>query len=199
MPPEDYSNVTNATRMCSGRKRGTMSTAAALAAHTYLPTDASDSVADVLSFLSAHTAARGSDVTPRYLLVGASEGDQVEVPETVYQALRQVVESLAAGRAVTVAPHAPTLTTQEAADLLGVSRPTVVRLIDSGILPCERIGSRRKVLLRDLLEYREQRRRHQYEMLAATSVGLDDEDDPAQVVAELRAARRIVAARHRST
>ena len=107
--------------------------------------------------------------------------------------LEQVVDALAAGKAVTVTPTEPQLTTQQAADLLGVSRPTVVRMIDSGELRAERNGSRRRLLLSDVLEYRERRRQRQYAMLEATAVDIDDEDDPADVIAQLRAARQSVA------
>ena len=94
---------------------------------------------------------------------------------------------------MTVTPTEPQLTTQQAADLLGVSRPTVVRMIDSGELRAERNGSRRRLLLSDVLEYRERRRQRQYAMLEATAVDIDDEDDPADVIAQLRAARQSLA------
>jgi len=112
----------------------------------------------------------------------------------VYQALVQVVEALAAGKAVTVSPQEPQLTTQQAADLLGVSRPTVVRMIESGELAAERNGNRRRLLLSDVLAYRERRRARQYAMLAATSVDIDDEDDPAEMIERLREARKTAAA-----
>ena len=113
--------------------------------------------------------------------------------------LLQVVEALKAGHAVTVAPQSSKLTTQQAADLLGVSRPTVVRLIDQGELPAERIGTRRKVLLRELLDYRERRRQRQYDAIAATGVDLDAEDDPVAVQEQLRAIRKELADRRRTT
>lgn len=62
--------------------------------------------------------------------------------------------ALHAGKAVTIAPQSMTLTTQQAADLLGVSRPTVVRLIKSGELAAERIGNRHRLVLDDVLAYR---------------------------------------------
>ncbi|MFB9955323.1 hypothetical protein [Cellulomonas denverensis] len=58
--------------------------------------------------------------------------------------------------------------------------------IDTGELPAERPGTRRKVRLRDVLEYRERRRRQQCDMLAATAIDIDDEDDPAEVASRLR-------------
>ncbi|MDN5757011.1 MAG: helix-turn-helix domain-containing protein [Tomitella sp.] len=92
-------------------------------------------------------------------------------------------------------PQEPQLTTQQVADLLGVSRPTVVRLIESGELRAERNGVRRRVLLGDALAYRERRRQRQYAMLTATAVDLDDEDDPQEMLARLREARKAVAQR----
>ena len=73
----------------------------------------------------------------------------------MHQALTKVVAALHAGKAVTIAPQTMKLTTQQAADLLGVSRPTVVRLITDGTLPAERIGNRHRLLLDDVLAYRE--------------------------------------------
>ncbi|WP_430478729.1 excisionase family DNA-binding protein [Streptomyces sp. P11-1] len=69
-----------------------------------------------------------------------------------------VVRALAVGKAVTVAPVNTTLTTQEAADLLGVSRPTFVKILDEGGLSYTRPGRHRRVLLADVLDYKEARR-----------------------------------------
>ncbi|AWK75808.1 DNA-binding protein [Rhodococcus oxybenzonivorans] len=154
--------------------------------------------AEVVGFLDAHERRRGDRVELRYLLVGAGEHDQVELPAEVHSALEQVVAALQAGRAVTVAPRATMLTTQQAADLLGVSRPTVRRLIDVVELPAEKVGTRHRLLLRDVLEYQQQRRARQYEALAQTAVEIDDEDDPAMVAEQLKIARRAVAERRRT-
>ena len=173
-----------------------MAAAAELVEQTYLP-EAEQDFAEVYDFLEAHKQARGAEVEPRYFLAGSGEGDRVELPESVYRALVQVVESLRAGRAVSVAPRSTTLTTQQAADLLGVSRPTVVRLIDEDEIPGERIGTRRRVLLSDVLDYRERRRRRQYDFLAETAIDLDDEGDPEEIAAQLREVRKAMAARRR--
>lgn len=168
-----------------------MSTAT-LAQETYLP-DGGAQVARVHDFLNeAHEAGDG-----RYFLVGSAPEDRVELPAEVYRVLRKVVDALRQGLAVTVAPLTQTLTTQQAADLLGVSRPTVIKLLDGGKIPFERVGTHRRVLLRDLLEYREQRRAEQYAALEATSVSLDDEEDLDIALQQLREARRVVAARRR--
>lgn len=168
----------------------------ALAEETYLP-EQDEGVAEVHSFLTAHETRRGGAPEPRYLLVGADEHDQVELPPSLYRILRQVVEALQSGVAVTVAPRSMTLTTQQAADVLGVSRPTVVRLITSGDLPAERPGTRHRLRLHDVLEYRDRRRRRQYEVLAATADQFDDQD-PEAVLAELREVRKAAGAKRRA-
>ena len=164
---------------------------AALAHETYLP-DGGAQIGRVHDFLTAHEASHA-----RYFLVGSAPEDQVELPAEVYRVLRKVVDALRQGLAVTVAPVTQTLTTQQAADLLGVSRPTVIKLLDEDKIPFERVGTHRRVLLRDLLHYREQRRAEQYAALDATSVSLDDEEDLDTMLEQLREARRAVASRRR--
>ena len=172
--------------------------AEAIETTTLLP-DHPEELASVFGFLAAHERRRGAAARPSYALVGTDEHDRIELPETVPQALTKVVAALYAGKAVTIAPRTMTLTTQQAADLLGVSRPTIVRLIDHNELPAERIGNRHRLLLDDVLAYREQRRKRQYDALAAAAIDIDSDDDPETVRKQLRQARRAVAARQRSS
>lgn len=160
---------------------------------TYLPSKDED-LAPVLDFLAAHEAAGRSPLQPRYFLAGAGAGDQVELPESVYQALRKVLDAMRNGLAVSVVPQSTRLTTQQAADLLNVSRPTVVKLLDEGEIPFQKAGTHRRVLLTDLIEYREQLRKRQYDMLAATRTAVD-ESNLEETLAELKAARKAVAGR----
>jgi excisionase family DNA binding protein len=160
---------------------------------TYLPDEDGGELAEIHDFLVAHESAGKGEVASRYLLVGAEAGEQVEVPAAVYRVLRQVIEAMTRGLAVTVMPQSQTLTTQQAADLLGVSRPTLVRLLETEKIPFERVGAHRRVLLRDVLAYREQRRQAQYHALEATSVDIGEEDDIEDTLASLREARRQVA------
>ncbi len=87
-------------------------------------------------------------------IVSAS-GKPVELTPEAFAALKAVVESMANGLDVTVIPHGRDLTTQEAADLLRVSRPHLVKLLDDGVVPHHKVGSHRRVKVEDALAYRE--------------------------------------------
>ncbi|MEV7228288.1 helix-turn-helix domain-containing protein [Polymorphospora sp. NPDC051019] len=166
---------------------------------TYLP-DPDGGIAQIYDFMEAHESADLSrDAPSSYYLAGPALADRVELPVEVYQVLRQVVAALREGLAVTVAPFTQTLTTQQAADLLGVSRPTVIKLLDEGRIQFERVGTHRRVSLQDVLAYRERRRQEQYAALEATSVGLEDEEDLETTLRELREARRAVAKLNRGS
>ena len=171
-------------------------TAALMSQETYLPDDR-DGVGRVYDFLAEHEQVGRGMPEPRYFLAGPEPGEQVELPQDAYRVLRQVIEAMRHNLAVTVVPQSLTLTTQQAADLLGVSRPTVIKLLNEGKIPFERAGTHRRILLYDLLAYRARRRQDQYAMLEAMAAGMGEEDDPEVVLNELRGARRAVAARRR--
>ncbi|HQZ34285.1 MAG TPA: helix-turn-helix domain-containing protein [Ilumatobacteraceae bacterium] len=82
-------------------------------------------------------------------------GEHLVLPPEIFEVLRGVVDAMASGQAVTIAPVHQRLTTQEAAELLGISRPTLVKLLESGEIPFEQPGRHRRVRLADVLTYRE--------------------------------------------
>ncbi|MEV4703553.1 helix-turn-helix domain-containing protein [Actinoplanes sp. NPDC049316] len=88
----------------------------------------------------------------RARLIGP-DGSQLELPDEVYSLLRDVVTALSQGVAISIAPGNTMLTTQEAADLLNVSRPTLVRLLAAGEIPHTMRGRHRRVLLRDVIDW----------------------------------------------
>ncbi len=104
-------------------------------------------------------------------LVG-SEGEEVDVPASALRALRLVAEGMAGSLTLSLIPHGKELTTQEAADLLHVSRPHLVKLLDEGTIPHHRVGTHRRVRIEDVLAYhaeRTQRRREELRELTRLS------------------------------
>ena len=87
------------------------------------------------------------------------DGSSVPLPCALVDVLRASADELADGHAVTVLPSEVALTPAEAAELLGLSRPFVVRLLDEGEIPSERLprSRHRRVLLSDVLNFQAQR------------------------------------------
>lgn len=111
-------------------------------------------------------------------LVGR-DGEEVVLPEEVVRALRSMIPALARDPDATFTPVPRLLTTQQAAELLNVSRPFLVEhLLTSGEIPYVMTGAHRRIAREDLLAYRRRRdgqRRRQLDELAAMSqeMGLD--------------------------
>jgi len=124
-------------------------------AHTYIVQP--EALAEVIDLVEA-LESRGVRIAPNPPALVGRDGQRIELPEPIFDALRQVATALSHGQAVTVAPQNTMLTTQEAADFLGISRPTLVRLLSDGEVPYEMRGRHRRVLLTDLLDYQQHAR-----------------------------------------
>lgn len=101
-------------------------------------------------------------------------------PAEAVVAFRRVLEAIAEGGGVAVLPLDAELTTQEAADLLGISRPSLVKLLDQGAIPFRTIGVHRRLRAIDVLAHRKTRdtkRRRALDKLAAENQRLGLYDD----------------------
>lgn len=121
-------------------------------------------LAEVVDFV-AELEQRGATVARPGPALVAADGTRLEVPAPVFGALVQVATAMAHGQGVTVMPLHAMLTTQEAADLLGISRPTLVRLLKDGDIPFEQRGRHRRILLSNMLAYQDRLRRQRRESL----------------------------------
>lgn len=83
------------------------------------------------------------------------DGTSVRLPKAAVDGLIEMLDAVAHGEDATVVRTPREVTTQQAATLLNVSRPTIVKLIDEGTLPARMVGSHRRILLSDLLAYRD--------------------------------------------
>lgn len=166
-----------------------MSTATALSPQTYIGDDP-QGVAAVHDFLAKHAASGRDAPTPQYFLAGATPGDQVQIPKEIHEVLLQVIDAMQRGLAVSIAPQTKTLTTQQAADVLGISRPTLVKLLDANKIPFDRAGAHRRVRLADVLAYRSNRRQEQYDALEEMRANLSDETPVEDVLRQAKQTRR---------
>lgn len=127
--------------------------------------------------------------------VSLTDGDsRAPLPPELRSLLAEVVRTMRRGQAVTIASLAQQLTTQEAADFLGISRPTLVKLLESGGIPYEQPSRHRRVRLADVLAFQEQRRSERRAVLGelardAQELGLYDAQ-PQDYEAALDEARR---------
>jgi len=117
-----------------------------------------------------YAAAQGQRALAEYLADGQAtqhiqifdrrnQAHQVELPTTALRLLVDVLAEMADGNAVQVVPVHAELTTQEAADLLNVSRPHLIKLLGNGALPFHRTGKHRRVRLADLMQFKQARER----------------------------------------
>jgi len=87
----------------------------------------------------------------------AADGERLELPNAVYRLLKDIARNMQLGRAIVLIPENQQLTTQRASDLLGVSRPHLIKLLEAGELPYHRAGSHRRIYLKDLIAYQKRR------------------------------------------
>lgn len=99
------------------------------------------------------------------LTTASGEHPRVDVPPAALRLIGQLLGAMSEGRPVMLAPADQELTTAEAASFLNVSRPFVVKEIESGRLPCRKVGSHRRIAMDDLLGYAERMRVRQTEAL----------------------------------
>lgn len=84
-------------------------------------------------------------------------GERLEIPTSIYRVLVAAVASMARGNPVSIIPFHHELTTQQAAEILNVSRPHLVKLLDEGAIPHRKTGSHRRIYFDDLMRYRDLR------------------------------------------
>lgn len=84
----------------------------------------------------------------------AGQEKPIELPPGAVALLMEILEAMAAGRGVTLIPENAELTTVQAADVLNVSRPFLIKLLEENVLPHRKVGKHRRVRLEDVMAYK---------------------------------------------
>lgn len=103
--------------------------------------------------LSLHLSSKEETQSIR-VIDEAGEHEVVRVPTAAFRLLIDILSEMAQGNAVSLIPVHAELTTQEVADMLNVSRPHLVKLLDGGAIPFHKVGSHRRVRYQDLVDYK---------------------------------------------
>ena len=115
-------------------------------------------------------AALGEGTDPVPARFGAASAETVAIPTSAVRLLKEILDQMAHGNGVALTPLHAELTTRQAADLLQVSRTHLVQLLDSGRIPCRKVGAHRRVRAEDIVAFRretESRRREALDELTA--------------------------------
>lgn len=99
----------------------------------------------------------------------------IELPEPIFEILVDILTMMRHGKTILLVPQDEEVTTQHAADILGVSRPHVVKLIKEGKIPFRPVGSHRRILLKDLEAFRDQRDAERRKVLDGLFNSIQDE------------------------
>jgi len=120
-----------------------------------LPSEAESGVAKETSRVLASRLKKGA---PMQLRIVDEESVQptVKLPAPAVGLLLRILEEMARGNAVTIIPVHAELTTQEAADMLNISRPSLIQLLEDGKIEYRRVGTHRRVRFEALMKYKRQ-------------------------------------------
>ena len=107
-------------------------------------------------------------------LVGR-DGKETEVPEPIYNLIRDILPALKNGQTMVLVPAHKSLTTQQAADILGMSRPFLKKILDRQEIPYQKVGTHRRIKFVDVMAYQERRdaeRQGEMDEILATSIAM---------------------------
>ena len=132
------------------------------------PTSQESTLARTSRQLLSRYAQENQPLTLR--VIDADQAEPIELPAGAVAMLMDILDAMAAGRGITLIPENAELTTVEAADILNVSRPFLIKLLEEGQIPYRKVGRHRRVRLEDVMNYKkaiDQEREEVLDQLAA--------------------------------
>lgn len=117
-----------------------------------LPTELDATLAKETSRLLAPRVRSSNPL--RFRVLDASKGETLQIPAPAAKMLVRILEEMARGNAVTLIPVHAELTTQEAADMLNISRPSLIQLLDEGRIEYRKVGTHRRVKFESMMAYK---------------------------------------------
>ncbi len=131
-------------------------TSTTLYRNSFIPTEVEAQLAQESSrILAAYGTSHRSNIELKVARDDDSE-EKVVIPAAAFGLLVDILSQMAQGNAVTLIPIHAELTTQEAADILNVSRPFLIKLIETGEIHCRKVGRHRRIRFEDLMNYKQQ-------------------------------------------
>jgi len=122
----------------------------------YIPTEVEAQLSqESIRILASHIPHHRSTIELKVVENDDSE-QKVVIPAAAFHLLVDILSQMAQGNAVTLIPIHAELTTQEAADILNVSRPFLIKLIETGEIICRKVGRHRRIRFEDLMNYKQQ-------------------------------------------
>jgi excisionase family DNA binding protein len=138
-----------------------------------LPSEAEAGLAKETSRVLASRLKKGAAIELRFVDDDAGQAT-VKLPPPAVGLLLRILEEMARGNAVTIIPVHAELTTQEAADMLNMSRPSLIQLLDEGKIEYRRVGTHRRVRFEALMKYK--RRMDEQRQAALRELAAYDQD-----------------------
>lgn len=91
--------------------------------------------------------------------------DKIKIPLRALELLGDILKAMGEGKPVSIVPLATEVTTQKAAEILGCSRPHIVKLLEDGAIPFTKVGKHRRIMFEDLIAYRQKMKQEQKQYL----------------------------------
>lgn len=127
------------------------------------PTEQESTIARTSKQLLSHYVQENEPLTLR--VIDADQAEPIELPAGAVAMLMDILGAMAAGQGITIIPENAELTTVQAAEILNVSRPFLIKLLEEGQIPYRKVGKHRRIRMEDVMSYKQAIDREREEVL----------------------------------